>query len=278
MPKNKIIRKSINDKFYTKKEVSSKCIEFINSFVKCNIFIEPSAGDGSFSNSLPNCVAFDIDPENSSIIKKDFFDVNVDSYGDNICIVGNPPFGERNKLTKAFIEKCTSSNNVSWICFILPEVFKKFTNQKVFPKNWSLIFQNDLPKNSFILGGRTSYHVPCVFQIWEKDSIHVDLREQKFGKECKDFKILKPSEKSDADIFIFGSAPKNIINPCNVKQNNRGYFLKSFIDKDNLICKIKGTDWEEKGLSSVSGGVFWVSSNELIKIYTEKWEMKDDKE
>ena len=35
--------------------------------------IEPSAGDGSFSKQLQNCLAFDIEPEFSGITQQDFF-------------------------------------------------------------------------------------------------------------------------------------------------------------------------------------------------------------
>ena len=34
---------------------------------------KPSAGDGSFSLQIPNCIAIDIEPQHESIVKQDFF-------------------------------------------------------------------------------------------------------------------------------------------------------------------------------------------------------------
>lgn len=274
MPKNKIVKKSINDKFYTKEEVAKWCIEKVNTLVSPTNFLEPSAGNGAFSRNISNCHAIDIEPEHPSIRKMNYLKCYLRHWGKDLCVIGNPPFGERNNLTKNFIRHSMRSN-VKWIAFVLPSVFKKFTNQRIFPDNWSLIFQEDLPHNSFLLEG-VDYHVPCVFQIWEKNSKRLNLREVEHGNQCKDFKILKNSEKEDADVFVFGSAPHKIINLEDVKPNNRGYFLKSSIDKEDLMCKIRGVDWANLGNSSVSGGVFWISTNEFIKHYKEKWENGND--
>ena len=53
--------------------------------------IEPSAGNGSFSNQL-NCIAYDIEPENNEIIKQDYLTLGLE-YKKGRLIISNPPFG-----------------------------------------------------------------------------------------------------------------------------------------------------------------------------------------
>ena len=265
MPKKKIVSKCKFDKFYTKWDVAFDCISKTKAIVGDCTFIEPSAGCGSFSTQLDGCLAYDIKPEHESINEANFFDLDLSKYG-KTCVIGNPPFGSRNRLTKDFIKHAISFPNVKFVAFILPECFNKHTMQSVFPECWSLVYKDTLPHNSFFLEGE-EYHVPCVFQIWEFDSKGECLRERKCLPKCSDFEILPPSRKNEADMFSFGAAPYNIIEPSEVQPNNRGYYLKSFVDKSQLLCNIKSVDWKGSGASSVSGGVFWVSKDEYIKIY-----------
>jgi predicted RNA methylase len=63
------------DKYYTPVELAKYCIDKTYEIIgKENIteIIEPSAGNGSFSLQIPNCIAYDIEPEHESIIKQDF--------------------------------------------------------------------------------------------------------------------------------------------------------------------------------------------------------------
>jgi hypothetical protein len=42
--------------------------------------------------------------------------------------------------------------------------------KKFFPLNYHLLFEMDLPKESFLVNDK-SYDVPCIFQVWlKKDS------------------------------------------------------------------------------------------------------------
>ena len=73
--------KKNNDKFYTKPEIADDLIKFLLSKVdidKNDIIIEPSAGNGSFSNNS-NLInyrveAYDILPENKNVKKMNWFD------------------------------------------------------------------------------------------------------------------------------------------------------------------------------------------------------------
>ena len=272
MPKTKIKKKNDLDKFYTRPEVAKECLSLLFSTINIEDYsvIEPSAGSGAFSNQINGCHAYDILPEGSNITEQDFLSLDFNDFHKNVCVVGNPPFGERNSLTKSFIKHACSFDRTKIIAFILPACYKKLTMQKVFTSDWSLIKQVDLPEDSFTLQNE-AYHVPCVFQIWEKHSEQVNLREVEHPNYCDDFYILTQKDADKADIFSFGAAPYNLIDPPEVKSNNRGYFLKSCIDKEKLCSNIKSVDWKSKGASSVSGGVFWITKSEFIKYYTERY-------
>jgi len=106
------------DKFYTPKQVAKDCIDtFWRTCFGITEIIEPSAGNGAFSLQIPNCIAYDLDPEHESIIKQDFLKLDL-PYKQGRLIIGNPPFGDRNNLARSFYKKATELCDA--IAFILP--------------------------------------------------------------------------------------------------------------------------------------------------------------
>jgi len=174
MPKTGM-KRDTKDQFYTKRDVSTKCIElFMNEVKPCknDIIIEPSAGDGAFSDYFKenqcNIDAYDIEPKKEYIIKQDFLELNIEKYTNNcnkIHCCGNPPFGRQSSIAKSFIKKLALFCNT--IAFILPKSFKKDTFKKVFPPNYHLEIEFDIGAHAFTIDGK-SHNVPCVFQIWIK--------------------------------------------------------------------------------------------------------------
>lgn len=267
MPRNKIIQKCGLDKFYTNPVVAKSCVATLLQHTKNKslTFVEPSAGSGSFSNLL-DCFAYDIAPENSSIEKLDFLNDPIFLAGD-ICYFGNPPFGNRNSLSRSFIERCLESNNCKVIAFILPQCFEKKAMQSIFPNDFCLGVSEVLPRNSFLLEGE-SYHVPCVFQIWFKRGyLNLDdLREKQQPTFCDDFTFVS---KAEANLFVFGAAPTSTIDPDQVLPNNRGYYVKTFIDTEVFRAKMCSINWKDNAKSSVNGGVAWYPKDEIMKLYKE---------
>jgi len=104
---------------------------------------------------------YDIDPQSTNIIKKDFFEIDI---GDNALVIGNPPFGFASRMAIKFFNHA-ASQQAKLIAFILPRTFKKDSVKNKLNLNYSLIYEEDCPKDVFILDGNI-YHVPCVFQIW----------------------------------------------------------------------------------------------------------------
>ena len=204
-------KRDSKDKFYTNSNISQLCIQEIkklNLYHKNDILIEPSAGSGSFSNQLNDyhIISYDIEPENENIIKQDFLTLQIQKEQYYYCnifkknnqyklsfiqkdkkyhSIGNPPFGPQSSLAKKFIKKCCEFSDS--ISFILPKSAKKDSYQKTFPKNFHLIHEIDLPKNSFTIENQ-NYDVPCVFQIWLKKEFPRKIK--KIPKEYN-FKFIK---------------------------------------------------------------------------------------
>ena len=253
------------DKFYTNPNIVSKLLSEID-FDKYDLVIEPSAGNGSFSNQIENIVALDLKPECDGIIEQNWFDYKISSNFNKVLVIGNPPFGNRNNLSKQFIDHALSFDNVHTIAFILPNVYNKYTNQKMFSNEWRLAKTIPLEKDSFLLNGEP-YHVPCSFFVWTKEQGLIDLRFNidKY-KSTPDFDIVS---KDKADFFVMGNQPKTIKKISEVSSTNRGYYIKSNIGIEKLKNILKSIEWKNFVHSSVNGGVAWLSTYELIKIYEE---------
>lgn len=226
------------DKFYTKPEIVEVCIKTIREHLKIkksDIIIEPSAGNGSFSKPLKdifnNVVALDIEPEDSSIIKQDFFDFDPKSYeGKIIHVIGNPPFGRQSSIAKKFIKK--SATFADTISFVLPKSFKKESFQNVFPLQYHLISSIDLPVNSFKVNN-SDYDVPCVFQIWKKKSIKRVIEE--FEKpDFYDF--VKKEEDPDLSFRRVGVNAGVISKSIDDKSIQSHYFIRlKEVEVDDFI-------------------------------------------
>lgn len=262
MPVNPIKMKDEFDRFYTKDEVAKDCIATLLPYCEeGDLFVEPSAGGGAFFRQLPEYkIGVDLYPTAEGVVQSNWLSYEVPK---NCVVVGNPPFGTRNSLTKAFIKHSLPFAKV--IAFILPSVYRKETMQKIFPANWVLLHSHNLPDNSFLLDGM-DYHVPCVFQVWGKECYFPTLTDHRESSKVKvttgDFLFCK---KEDADFFIFGASPAKTLEKELVQPNNRGYYIKQNIKGLREIFST--TDWKSYANSSVSGGVAWYSKQEIINIY-----------
>ena len=111
-----------NDKYYTPDNIVKKVIEVLEKDVmpisKFSRIIEPSAGAGAFLKRLPvETIGYDIEPQADNIIKGNYLIQNID-YKQNSLVIGNPPFGNSDRLYFKFIKK--SIENSDYVAFILP--------------------------------------------------------------------------------------------------------------------------------------------------------------
>jgi hypothetical protein len=175
------LKRNTIDKYYTKPEIVIKCIDLIKQKLeisKNDLVIEPSAGNGAFITSIKslvdNYLFYDLEPENQEIITQDFLNFNLSdcivkmNINTKKHIIGNPPFGRQSSIAIKFIKKCCSFADS--ISFILPKSFKKDSMRKHFSNNFHLICEIDLAPNSFLVNS-VDMDVPCIFQIWERQSI-----------------------------------------------------------------------------------------------------------
>ena len=222
------------DKYYTPIETAKYCIDKTNEIIGVdNIteYLEPSAGNGAFSNhfkdyNLPY-KAFDIAPECDYIKKQDFLKLFI-SYKKGRCIIGNPPFGDRNKLVVQFYKK--SIKICDYIAFILP-ISQLNNNQSIY--KYDLIYSEDLGRRQY-----SDRKVHCCFNIYSKP---INIR---FNKKInyKDTKIIEIREIREV---IINKNPKRNRELGNFKYDfaicawgasvgkicNKGDFAKTFYIK-----------------------------------------------
>lgn len=170
------LKRQTIDKFYTKPEIANSLVEFVmtnlNLRPEDDLLIEPSAGNGSFIQPLimTGCdtLFLDISPEHPDIKQQDYLSFNPQGLTTKkIHIIGNPPFGRQSTSAIQFIKH--SASFAETISFILPRSFKKQSLMNKVPPMFHLIAEKDIETGSFLVDG-TEYKVPCVFQIWKRNS------------------------------------------------------------------------------------------------------------
>ena len=259
------LQRDITDKFYTSPKIAAKCFKYIKKFVKINkkdLIIEPSAGNGVFIPLIKkvsnNYLFYDIKPENKEIIKQNYLKLNIKKTTQKIHIIGNPPFGRRSSLAIKFIKKsCEFCDTIS---FILPKSFKKNSMQKTIPLNFHLLFQVDLPINSFIINGN-SCNVPCVFQIWTKKNYE---RKKEIKLISKYFNFVKKTENPDVAIRRVGVNAGKLYTDISNRNPNSHYFLKIKKNKSKVIKLLKDNKYNN---FNNTVGPLSISKPELIKHY-----------
>jgi len=267
MKKTGLKRETI-DKFYTSSTIVNKCMELIKEKInieETDLCIEPSAGNGSFINSIKslfnNYKFYDLEPENEEIIKKDYleYDYNTINKKPNskVHIIGNPPFGRQSSMAIKFIKKsCEYGDSVS---FILPKSFKKDSLKKRWPLNFHLICEYDLPKNSFIVD-KKEYDVPCVFQIWIKKDVDRILPKKLIPNK---YKFVKKTDRHDISFRRVGVNAGVIDKETEKKSTQSHYFIKFDIElTDELFNKLKKINYNCKNNTC---GPKSISKQELIK-------------
>jgi len=274
------LKRNTMDKFYTKNNIVDLCINYINQYLKINnndLIIEPSAGNGAFIKGIKlltnNYKLYDIDPDpyiyQELIDKQDYLLYNyqedqIKNKWNKIHIIGNPPFGRQSSLAIKFIKKsCEFCDTIS---FILPKSFKKDSLKKTFPLNFHLLFEIDLPDNSFLVNN-VEHNVPCIFQIWQKSKINRKVFEK---LEPINFIFVQKSEKPDISFRRVGINAGTLDTNINNKSIQSHYFIKFTNSKsinDNIkdLSKITFDFNNTVGPKSISKQELIMKFNPLLK-------------
>jgi len=233
----------IADKFYTDPLLAKHLIEVTNSkidFSKFDVLLEPSAGSGSFYFNLDKSkrLGLDLYPDANEILEQDFFTFKYDSNKKYITI-GNPPFGRVSSMAVKFFN--TASNFSEYICFIVPRTFKRVSVQNRLNLNFHLIYEENIPANSFT----PSMNVKCVYQIWEH-------RKQKrniviLPSFTNDFKFVSIANKDNADfaMLAYGGKCGRIERVIPTTGLRSWHFIKVINDKnvEEIIARLNSLDY-----------------------------------
>lgn len=261
------LNRNLIDKFYTSKDIVNQCMNLVKDNLNIqtdDLCIEPSAGNGSFIDDIKKVfnhyIFYDLHPENKDILKKDYLKLDYNSIlkkFTRIHIIGNPPFGRQSSLAIKFIKKsCEFCESIS---FILPKSFKKNSMKKKIPIYFHLIYEYDLPKNSFLLNNK-KYDVPCIFQIWIKKDIKRIIPKKLIPN---NYKFVKKTEEHDISFRRVGINAGHIDKNTKTKSIQTHYFIKFDINlTDLLFNKLKNINYVCKDNTC---GPKSISKEELIE-------------
>lgn len=230
-----------NDKYYTSLELSKYCIDKTFEIIgeeNISDIIEPSAGNGSFSNQLFFCTAYDIHPEDKNIIKQDFLQLNI-PYKKGRLIIGNPPYGPKMQLVIKFFKKSIEIGD--YVSFILP--ISQLDNILSLYE-FDLIHSEDLGLQTY-----TGRKLHCVLNIYKRPENGLNFKP---SFKLNDITIIRDAKKGYDDIqdydlrmVYWGSGCAGKILEKNDKRYAGEY--KIFIHNDKLKNKIievlSTTDW-----------------------------------
>jgi hypothetical protein len=228
------LNRNIIDKYYTKPEIATQCVNKFNTIIEpkeTDIIIEPSAGGGAFIDPLrklsQQVYLYDIQPENQAITQQDWLKWHPIQPTENIHIIGNPPFGRQSSTAIQFIKH--SAKYAKTIAFILPKSFKKDSMRKAFPPLFHLVFEEDLPINSFTVNNE-SHDVPCVYQIWKKMDQPREIAQK---IEPRGFEFVKKNQNPDISFRRVGVNAGVIDTVIETKSEQSHYFIR-FTNKKSL--------------------------------------------
>lgn len=237
------------DQYYTSEEDMNYCVNKTLDVLQekgysVSEFLEPSAGQGVFSNYLTtsglNVIAIDIDPKQEDIIKADFLTYDIEYKKDRL-IIGNPPFGSRLNLAKQFFKKSVQIGD--YISFILPISQLNNTSSMY---EFDLIYSEDL--GELIFSGNRKVH--CCLNIYTRPK---DGLNKKNSSKLKDIEIVRQDSRRydgfefDIRMCYWGNATAGKILKDDERYSGE-YKIKIHNEalKDRIIDVLTNIDWKKE--------------------------------
>ena len=261
------------DQFFTPSNLAEKCIQIVidtlNEFnvdIEDYIFVEPSAGAGSFVKFLPtkNYLAMDIEPMKDGIIKQDFLDWEPDT-SKKYIVIGNPPFGLRGQKALQFINK--SFTFADFVCFILPPLFN--SDGKGSPKkriDANLIYSSEIETYPYNYPNGDVININTIFQIWTKNDLGVNLNEVYIPQGYEIYSLSDggtPSSTRNKDKLyvcdyylpstVYGKENMKLYNSFEELPQRRGYGI--IVKDKNVNSIIENIQWNEKAFFSTNNAI-----------------------
>ena len=185
--------KIANDKYFTPQHIVELVIQRTKEVIGLdNIteFIEPSAGNGAFLDKLHELgkpvYAYDLYPEREDIIEQDYLKLDRE-YKEGVCVIGNPPFGDRNNLYRKFYNKSVEFSD--YIVFIGGI---KLLNNSTQNYKFDLIYSEDLGKNFY-----SGINLHCCLNIYKRPMTGLNKR---ISNKLKDITLYREDQKGYLEI------------------------------------------------------------------------------
>lgn len=213
------------DQYYTAPHVAKALYDLFCKHVDPHCFrmVEPSAGTGAFFSLLPpGSLGYDLDPKCSGVERADFLAVDLPR-DRPVAIIGNPPFGKNASLAVKFFNHAAGVADV--IAFILPASIRKASVENRLHRSFHRNREVPVPKDAFLFRSET-FHVPAVFQIWERRSCEREL--QSVETSHPDFEFTKP-ELADFAIQRVGAQAGRVHHDLNMSPSSH-YFIRGDVE------------------------------------------------
>ena len=237
------------DQYYTSEEDMNYCVNKTLDILQENgraisEFLEPSAGEGVFSNYLAtsglNVIALDIDPKADDITQADYLTYDIE-YKKGRLTIGNPPYGSKLNLAQKFFKK--SINVGDYISFILP--ISQLNNTQMMYE-FDLIYSEDL--GELIFSGDRKVH--CCLNVYVRPNNGLN---KKKSNKLKDITIVRQDSKKfkefDFDIRMcyWGDATAGKILK-NDEHYSAEYKIKIHNEdiKDKVAEVLSNVDWKKE--------------------------------
>jgi hypothetical protein len=225
------------------------------------VFLEPSAGNGSFYKLLPENrkIGLDIEPKLDGIIKQDFFSWEPEINEKNkIISVGNPPFGLRGNLALRFINR--AAKFCDFVAFILPPLFDSDGKGNCMGRVEMLnLIHSEKINTDFYYPNGEKIKINVVFQIWAKNYKVEEENKSNCSEYVKIYSLTdggtpgttrNKNMLDKCDFYLASSSfekEKMKIYPSfEDLPNRRGYGLKIVKDYDKIFKIIENIDWPSK--------------------------------
>lgn len=236
------------DQYYTSEEDMNYCVNKTLDILQENgytvrEFLEPSAGQGVFSNYLAtsglNVIAIDIEPKSEDIIQADYLTYDI-KYKKDRLIIGNPPFGSKLSLATKFYNKSVEIGD--YISFILPISQLNNTNSMY---KFNLLYSEDLGELTF--SGNRKVH--CCLNIYVRPKNGLNKRRT---SKLKDLEIVRNDSKKykdfDFDIRLcgWGASAGKILSEGEIYSAE--YKIKIHNDdlREKIIDVLTNVDWSRE--------------------------------
>ena len=252
--------KDPQDQLYTKRKVAQHCLKEFRAIAKSHgyalrnhTYIEPSAGEGCFTDLLPRRrIALDIDPQVKEIRKADF--LRWSPPRGKYAVIGNPPFGVRGATALAFLNRAAIFADI--VGFILPMTFASNGKGGAMTRviGLRLLHSEELPSKSFYSSTGGDRGINTVFQVWGSRGL-ADVQEL---PTCDEFvQILtvctSPSRRcgthrmGEYDLFLQGTFYENkppvVVRDFSEVKYGSGYGIIIKKKKSEIMRVLRKADW-----------------------------------